>query len=370
MKRNILLFLFLIIALTLFGSNNYVMDLTCTQPTLNILKANYFDPSLPYSQPILFNLSIQNPSKLSGDSNSELHYSLEVEFFWNNSRLTDTTLEPLNLASVYGKKINLTNRDIITRDDNNYFEVIGKFSFDDIMDGNSQLKDFIMDTGRFPDGEYRIDIRLIAEGNYVGTSKSALFTVRNIQNVRLISPGVPAGSSRIPNQCKPIIYNWTSSGFNNKYVIEIKEFDEIYELDPSNIEYNGRTVAEEDVQSRSVYISDYNYQTNKYYAWRAKVKYIGEETLNLGDTHNQFKTSSYNVFKFSGEATTEVTDVFQEEFQNTLLNLNIAEITALFEQGYFPKDGIELNGKKHYGKDAIDKIRELFSTYDIEVSVE
>lgn len=370
MKKVLLLFLSILVTLTLFGNSNYTMELTCTQPTLNILKANYFDPSLPYSQPILFNLAISNPPKNSQDSNTKLNYELKVVFYWNGNLLTETSLEPIGVARSYGQQIRVTNRQVVTNIDNNYFEVIGDFSFDDIMDGNAQLKSFILDTGRFPDGEYRVALELIPEGNYIGTSNSVSFTVRGIHNVRLVSPGVPAGFSEIPNQCKPIIYNWSSPGFNNKYVIEIKEYDEAYELDPSNIEFTGRVVVEEDVQNRSVYVSDYNYQTNMYYAWRAKVKYIGEETLNLGVTHNQYIASSYNVFRFSAEPTTDITNIFQEDFENTLLNLNIPEITALLQQGYLPKDGIHFNGKEVYGKEAIDKLRELFSVFDIEVSAE
>lgn len=369
MKRDIVLLLLLIFTFSLFG-NNYSMELTCTQPVLNILKANYFDPSEPYSQPNLFNLAIRNPNKAFNDSNTELSYALNVEFFWNSNFLTDVVLKPKGVATVYGQQIRVTNREVISNLHNNYFKVEGSFSFDDIIDNSTQLKDFVIDTGRFPDGAYRISMELIPDNPiYQGTSASVTFTVRGIQNVRLISPGVQAGSTNIPKLNQPIIFNWSSSGINNSYVVEIKEFDEAHELNPSNIEYSGRVVVEEDVTNRSVYVSDYNFQPNMYYAWRAKVRYMGEESLNL-DNHQQFKASNYFVFKFSSEPTTEISNPFLDELHQTLLNLNIPEITSLFEEGYLPKYSIELNGRVFYGREAIDKLRELFTIYNIEVSVE
>lgn len=369
MKRYIVLLLFFILTLSLFG-NNYIMDLRCTQPVLNILKANYFDPSEPYSQPNLFNLTITNPAQSSNDYNDELEYELKVSIFWNSSLLTETALEPKSLATIYGKKIRVTNREVISNLGNNYFDVIGDFSFEDIIDNNPQLKDFIMDTGRFPDGAYRIAIELVPDNpSYQGTSASVTFTVRGIQNVTLISPGVRAGSTNIPKLNQPIIFNWSSSGVNNSYVIEIKEFDEADELNPSNIEYSGRVVVEENVAIRSVYVSNYNFQPDMYYAWRAKVRYVGEESLNL-DNHLQFKASNHFVFKFSSEPTTEISNPFLDELHQTLLKLNIPEITSLFEEGYLPKQAITLNGELYSGKEAIDKLRELFMIYNIEVSVE
>ncbi len=374
MKRIIVFFLFFVFIAVIFANNAYDVRLSCTQPILNILKVSYFDPAEPYSQPTLFCLTTTIPPKHDNDNNEYASYQLEINFFWNGSRLTGTTLEPVDYSSVsneFNRMFTVTNRDLITSSDNNYFEADGNFSFEDIIDSNSQFKDFILETGRFPDGNYRIDITLTPTDTnlYDGDEASVNFSVRGIQSVRIISPGVSAGSTNIPTIFKPVIFNWTTSGYNNDFVVEIKEFDHVYELDPSNIEYNGRVVELEEISKNTIYNPSYSFQDNKYYAWRAKVRFIGEESLNQDD-YEQFISSQYSVFAFGDAPNVEVPNAFEAELLNSLQNLNIVEINTLLEAGYLPKDGIELNGKTYYGKEVIDMLRELFMTYTIEVSVE
>ncbi|MBI9032149.1 hypothetical protein JEZ13_09145 [bacterium] len=368
MKRIIVFLLFVVFTSLIFANNAYDLQFTCTQPILNVLKVSYFDPAAPFSQPIILCLRIDLPDGLT---NATADYELEVDFFWNSGRLTGTTLTPVdNIINPNGTFINVTNQHLITASTNNYFEADGSFSFDDIVDSNSQFKDFVLETGKFPDGEYRIDITLIPRSSgYIGDNGSITFQVRGIQSVRVISPGVIAGAANIPIIFKPIIFNWNTSGRDNNFVIEIKEFDQVYELDPSNIEFNGRLVEQEEVTNNTIYTPYYTFQESKYYAWRAKVKFIGEETLNLND-HEQYISSNYHVFQFGCAPNVNVPNAFQEELLNNLQNLNIAEINSLLDAGYFPKDGITLNGKTYYGKEAVDKLRELFMTYTIEVSIE
>ncbi len=373
MKKNLIFLLLFVLTTTIFAETAYLVTGSSTQSNLNILKVSYFDPSQPYSQPILFNLNITTPDKAPDDVSDRAEYDLNIKLFWNGNELTGTSLSPIegfSQANQFSTSFNVTNRDVITSNDNRFFEADNNFSFDDVMENNSQFEDFLLETGRFPDGQYRIEIELVPENPlYQGDSTIISFSVRGIQSVRIISPGVLAGSTNIPLLAKPIIFNWTSSGYNNAYVIQIKEFDQPYELDPSNLEFNGRVVEEEWVNNMTVYNPSYNFQEGKYYAWKAKVKYIGEESLNQED-FDQYLSSSYHVFQFACAPTSEVPNAFQEELENNLLNLNIAEITALLESGYLPKDGIQLNGKTIYGKEAVDRIRDLFSTFEIEVSVE
>lgn len=373
MKRLMIIFLILSLTSILFGNNIYELTGSSSHAVLNILKVNYFDPSQPYSQPLLFNLTIKIPEKLTEDDSDRADYNLMINLYWNGNLLTSTNLEPVDVISPsnqYASQFTVSNRDVITSEDNRYFEADGNFSFDDVMENNSQFEDFLLETGRFPDGDYRIDIQLEPENSlYQGNSTSINFTVRGIQSVRLLNPGLSSGVTNIPQVFKPLVFNWTSSGFNNSYKVEIKEFDHASELDPSNIEFNGRLVEEEWVNNMSVYSPNYNFQEEKYYAWRVKVRYIGEEALNQ-EGHNQFMASSYNVFQFASSPVINVANAFQEELEKNLRKLNIAEIISLFDAGYLPKDGIILNGKTYYGKEAVDKIRELFNEYEIEVSID
>lgn len=374
MKRIIVVLLFLVFTASMLAQNAYNVSLIYPQPILNILKVSYLDPDQPNSQPILFSLKTEIAPKHINDSAERASYELKVEFFWNGGFLTDTTLEPVEHPSEsneFGGEFFTTNRDLITSSSNRFFEADGGFSFDDIMDSNSQFKDFVLETGKLPDGDYEIRITLIPDNPslYTGAVTSRSFSVRGIQSVRIISPGVLAGSANIPTITQPVLFNWNTSGFNNSFSVEIKEFDQTYELDPTNIEFNGRTVEEADVPNQTIYTPTYSFQENKYYAWRAKVLFVGEETLNQ-DNYEQYLSSNYYVFKFGCGPNTEVGNAFQEQFLNNLKNLNIAEINALLEAGYFPKDGINLNGKTYYGKEAVDMLRDLFMTYSIEVSVE
>jgi hypothetical protein len=374
MKRILVFSLLFIVSATLFANNPYSITLTPTQPVLNILKVSYFDPAESYSQPILFNLRTTIPAKHEQDMAEKADYTLHIDFFWNGNPLSGTTLEPVDYPSIsndFGKTFLVTNRDVITSEDNRFYEADGDFSFDDIMDNNSQFKDFVLETGRLPDGNYRINIALVPKDItlYDGDNTSMNFSVRGIQSVRLISPGVFAGSADIPTIFNPIILNWTTSGFNNNFVVEIKEFDQPYELDPSNIENNGRVVELEEISHLTVYNPTYSFLDSKYYAWRVKVNFVGEESLNQ-EGHEQFLASNYNVFAFSCAPNTDVPNAFQAEFLQSLKGLNIPEINSLLEEGYLPKDGIQLNGQIHYGKDAVNKLRKLFMTYTIDVSVE
>ncbi len=373
MKKTIVFLLFLLVTASIFANNTYMVSGSTSQSTLNILKVSYFDPSQPYSQPILFNLNISIPPQADNDASDQAEYDVNIDLFWNGNLLTGTSLRPIDgfsPANQFNSSFNVTNRDLITSESNRFFEAESDFSFDDVMENNSQFEDFLLETGRFPDGQYRIEIEIVPDNSlYQGASTVVSFAVRGIQSVRLISPGHVVGATNIPLISKPIIFNWNTSGFNNSYVVEIKEFDQEYELDPSNIEYNGRLVEEEWVNNMSVYNPTYNFQENKFYAWRVKVKYIGEESLNQAG-HDQYIASSYNVFQFTCAPSEKVPNAFQEQLESNLLNLNIAEINVLLNAGYLPKDGIQINGKTVYGKEAVDRIRELFSTYEIEVSVE
>jgi len=367
MKRIIVSLIFIVFSGLMFAYDAFDLNFSCTQPTLNVLKVSYFDPAEPYSQPIFLCLTIKVP----GDVGSTVSYDLDVEFFWNGGLLTGTTLTPVDGTTNKPGIYTVTNRDLITSTSNAFFEADGGFSFDDIIDSNPQFKDFVLETGKFPDGNYRIDVTLTPDNLqlYAAKSASVSFKVRGIQSVRIISPGVKAGATDIPIIFKPVLFNWNTAGFDNNFVIEIKEFDQSYELDPSTIEYNGRLVEQAEVSNRTIYNPDYSFQENKYYAWRAKVRFIGEETLNQND-HTQYISSNYHVFQYDSAPKVSVTNAFQEELLNSLMNLNIAEINALFEEGYFPKDGINLNGNTYYGKEAVDKLKELFMTYTIKVSVE
>lgn len=374
MKRIIVVLVFLIITLCIMAQNAFELSLNYPHPILNILKATYLDPNQPSSQPILFSLKINIPPKHSDDEAERADYDLDVDFFWNGRELTGTTLEPAqghSESTQFGRFFFVTNQDVITSTSNRYFEADGGFSFEDILDSNAQFKDFVLETGRLPDGDYEIRVTLIPENPtlYTGDVTSKSFSVRGIQSVRLLSPGVLAGSANIPSITQPIVFNWNTSGFNNNFSIEIKEFDQAYELDPSNIEFNGRTVERTEIASQTIYTPTYNFQENKYYAWRARVLFVGEETLNQYN-HNQYLSSNYNVFKFACGPSVDVENAFQEEFLSNIKNLNIAEINALLEAGFLPQDGINLNGKTYYGKEAVDMVKDLFMTYTIEVSVE
>ena len=335
-------------------------------------KINYVDPGAPLNQPTLFMMTFKTPEQDDSDTASELDYQIELSFSWNGADIFKTILVPLGLAREFGSTIHITNRDLITSLGSPYFEFApGEgISLNSIIENNSQLNDLILETGSFPDGRYTFNAKVKGQNSaYTASEKSYSFSVTNTTSLYLIRPGTRAGSAEIRNLADPLVFNWSCNSANPEYVIEIKEFDEKSDLTVDNIENNGRVFFEDTIHYANSFQQSLPYNEGKYYSWRVGVKLFDDNFLNNNNI-TKYKYSQYYVFRYSTSQENTVFNPFHDDLIKALYELDYDDVTALLESGYEPVDGIEIDGKFYFGKEAIQLIKQLLEVNSIDVSVE
>lgn len=360
MKKSISVIIFLCLIGIVGATNYWNIDINASKAIINEFNPNFINPNLPEGQPILFTGSLS--IKTSVDTGSE--YEIQLAMLWNNIEVFDTILIP-NETTVNNspRLILFNNHDLINSNSSRYFRYKSGNELDihSILYRVSEINDFVKEHGRFPDGNYRFIIAIKSNGALVD-SDECFFIVRGNQEIKLLYPGEPLIDEEIVDVSDIQRFQWNTSPQNSEFTIEIREYDEQYELNPSSIAYNGRRVEYVDLDRHSptIYQADYNFIDGKYYAWRVISRLESIERDN--------NMSQFNVFRYNSLANIQQNNLHNKKMINVLYNLNIREITNLLNSGFNIEDGIEVDGLTYRGDSAVKKLQDLYFFDIIELS--
>ncbi len=227
------LLLLLLIVSVVFADD--VLQITLRDDTYNLFYASYIDPDNPASQPILFSGSVTNPSSVT-----VLNYYLKVGMTWNGNMLIDIedadsriiAVDPLNPGGIK----QFDSRDILSNIPTNGFT--GSLTMDGVLDNNPDFEDAILNTGRFPDGIYIVTVQAFddATDNAISEPITLSIQIINPVNIRLLFPGMAAGSTIISYPTQQPTFMWISN--LTDYTLKIFEIDDITSVSAEDIENN------------------------------------------------------------------------------------------------------------------------------------
>ncbi len=297
----------------------------------NEFYASYLDPDNVANQPVLFTGSIQNTSSQS------FNFYLTLEILWNNQHLLDETDGKINSRiPIEANQIwTFTNQDVINNVASGYFKA--HLDVDNIRNKISDFKDVLMETGKFPDGQYIFRFRAYdLNNNLISNTEEYTFTIINYSSITLIQPGLQLGSGilEIPDANPTFI--WTSNASNyifklyhlqseNNSADQLDSTSPLFEVNVSGNTFTYPTAAP-------------TLENNQIYAWK-----IEAETHN-GTNSNDVIVSNYFVFKInSGTSQNGNYNQIITFLQN--IGINHAELQNLVQTGYLPTGMISINGR-------------------------
>jgi hypothetical protein len=355
----------------LYGQNPNVSAMfTPSSISVNSFSTASFDPSTPWTQPIITTLNIQNTSS------QDFKIYLRVEIYWSG------VSTPLVNANYLSKEVlpagamfpSLTNQDLITNQASGPFNQVGSinFSLDEIVEQSTVLKNAVL-AGYFPDGSLSIKIYVQPEDegyqNWSGASV-ATFTinVRNAGVIHLINPGVRVGGNPTLESAIPISFIWNAVGTGfNQYMLTIKEFPPNMPPTQNNVDVMGTVFHQQAIEEGVGSFADFlPFNDGYYYAWRIYTSFYSETNPSLRNEDRQNTLSSdWYVFKYASDSS-----VIQNanEIQAILNMLNNISLQNLYNDGYLPTGTVIYNGRSYTGQDAVDLVETLLGK-ELEIRV-
>jgi len=325
------------------------------QSFFNVLRVSSFDTKAPGNQPVFFRIVVKN--KENNDFNDAY---LRFTLAHNGTELVNSRAK--YKPTIAGKQtFVLTNRDIFVENETAIFgKPDPKISAIDIMDKIPDVKDVVLNTGLFPDGDYKFTLRFENRNNKIISNEVSLnIKVKNPSGIFLVRPGGPAGKTPPTVSDQPITFIWSSNlaGMkDSKFQFVLKEFDDSSMMTPGFIETGGRVIVNEkdlDVPFYSKYIP---LKDGRFYAWQVSTKIIDPAAgrYSKSDEIN----SPFNVFQYVEHGQTDDSGNIAA-VNDFLKGLGIPAIMQLLGDGYTPTGVIEYNGVFYSGNDAEALLREL-----------
>lgn len=325
--------LFIIILLlisTFLLANDLNLSLTGIG-NFNEFYASYLDPDNVANQPMLFTGSIQNTTAQSFD------FYLTLEILWNNQHLLDESDGKINsrIPIGAGQTWTFTNQDVINNIASGYFNA--SIDVDNIKNKINDFKNILMETGKFPDGEYIFRFKAYdMNNNLISNTEEYSFNIINYSAITLIQPGLQLGSGilEIPDSSPIFIWNSNASQYTFKLYHLQSENNSPDQLDSTT------PLFETSVQTNSFSYptSAPSLENNQLYAWKIEIE-NQDGTSSTGTIQ-----SDYFVFKINSGATQTGT---YNQIVSFLQNLNIdsAQIRDLMRNGYSPTGLISIDGR-------------------------
>ncbi len=325
-----ILILFLLIITSFLFANDLQLSLTGIG-NFNEFYASYLDPDNVANQPILFTGNIQNTTSES------FEFYLTLQILWNNQHLLDESDGKINsrIPINANQTWTFTNQDIINNIATGYFKA--HLDVDNIQNKISEFKDVLMETGKFPDGEYILRFKAYdLDNNQISNTEEYSFTIINYSSITLIQPGLQLGNGvlEIPDNEPFFIWNSNASTYTFKLYHLQSDNNSADQLDSTSPLY------ETTVQTNTFRYppSAPALENNQLYAWKVEF----ENQTGTGSTSTI--SSNYFVFKIhSGTSQTGEYNQIITFLQN--LGINSSQIQNLFQNGYAPTGIITFNGK-------------------------
>ncbi len=341
MKKLLLLFIVIGISMTCMGLD--VQINLYENQMFNLFYASSIDPDNPHMQPIIFrgDIAITNEGPNQIDD-----YILKVGLKWNGDRvLIDETVSDSEIEAIQplikGIPKVFTSRDVISNVPTNGF--IGKLTMDGVLDENPDFKDVIMETGRFPDGEYAVTLTAYLANdliNPISNTARLTFTIINPMNIQLLFPGTPVGKSVTSYPMQRPTFMWISN--MREYQVKIVEVDTPSNFTSEMIE-GSIPVCEITTHSTAFPYpaSEQLLEIGHTYAWQVKGR-----VLTAGGANDYWMESPVFIFQIADPND----DPVQMEILYSLLN-NLQEVDGmedfldLLNQGYAPTGNVIYKGQ-------------------------
>lgn len=172
--------IFLLLPFFLFAQS-YDMNIDIVTPMgtyFNTFYPSDFNPEQPENQPIFFQITI---SQLTGFPISD--FQIYIKLTWGGSE-AEVWLTPEDTAL----PMVLTNRDVIN---NNPVGFDSSGNYDNVFNA---IEDYVLQTGRMPDGNYFFLFRILDQsGNQISADKAVTIKIESPVSISLITPGTPLG---------------------------------------------------------------------------------------------------------------------------------------------------------------------------------
>ncbi len=335
MKKFIIFLLLLEIAGGLIA-DRLDLDITPDTKIYNVFYASWIDPANSATQPHLFNATITNTS------NEVLSYDLKINLTWsgNSTPLLDNKMITAANSLEPNANISLTNQDLISKTDNNYFTG-SEINFEDLVSAVSDFENIILETGRFPDGLYTLTVTAMVDNEEVDTASFSM-TISNPVAIKPAYPGVPLGMSPMEITDAHPTFVWVSTLNDSKL--------EIYEIANENVDGQAIEASSVFYEASDIVGTSHAYPINeddlapgKIYAWRIS----GTMSTPLFNVSDWTVYSDFYVFKVA-EVGTNIMNPFSKILLEMLENSSqgVAEtVIALINEGYVPTGNFSYNGE-------------------------
>jgi len=356
MKRILVIIVSAFLAVSLWGAG-LSLSFSPQSVQVNQMSTFSFDPMNPSSQPVMTTLRI--------DSTIDQKIEMQLRVQWNN---TDLIVPPAFYTSINSvgpdNPIILTNRDLITNQDSEYFTGNNNIEVMDVVEANPVLENAVF-SGYFPDGALKIVIDIRPQGirNWEQTGTFTI-NIRNAGAVLLSTPGVRIGQTPPQISQKPVSFQWNAvnTGFNDQKLI-IREFPSSNPPTASTVSTSGAVVYQTDsaqgVSTSSGFSEYLPFVPGSYYAWEVYVPIFDEFNPKIirNNPPRTFRIESpWFVFRFAAE---EAGDTSTNDLQATLSMLGRTAIQSLLNLGYTPTGDVIFEGRRYTGQEALDLLGTL-----------
>jgi len=312
MKRFILLLC--ILAMSLLYAQT-TLNVSPRVQTYNEFYPAQFNPDEPLSQPVFFTLMITG---VVADVES-----IQFDMEWNGISATaiiTTEGDDVPFPAM------LTNQDFINSDPIG-LNVDNADAFDPILDA---IEDYILETGRIPDGTYLFTFTALDEdGNPLSSDQMQLIIQAPIA-IGLITPGGPIGLPPVDITYQTPDFIWYSN--LNDYTFSIFDISDLPEdqRTPEDIEVLSPHFEDSFNTTSLAYPSDAPaLEFDKTYAWRVAAPI----SIPMGTGTELYKSGFY-VFRVVTEGGVDPGEVILGNFLNNVTGEQAAAILELLNSGY------------------------------------
>ncbi|MCD4828297.1 MAG: hypothetical protein K8R90_02550 [Candidatus Cloacimonetes bacterium] len=299
----------------------------------NLFYASYVDPTDPMAQPILFHATFNN------DTGSSFMYELSIDFTWNGNYLMDDAIATAENPLAIGTT-SFTSRDIIAEDNDDFNSNI---TFDGILADNPDFEDAILNTGRFPDGNYTINIVLNEIGGNRTAQGSLVFNVVSPISIQLLYPGTEIGSDVMPYLEMFPNFIWASN--LQGYTFLLWEMEGVINATAEDIE-NMTPLVECECTSATTLPYPPGAPTlemGKTYAWQIYGGLLSP--ADRSGTSNILRSPVF-VFRVANPDDNEVYNQILANFLNNIEGADLSEVYELLSQGFTPTGELTYMGQE------------------------
>ncbi len=278
-----------------------------------------FNPESPQQQPIFFILNFN-----STGTNPITDYKIHVEVTHADGQaVVDLITNDLSPEiPVMPGLLSLTNQDVIN---NNPVEYDSSGDYDDLL---SQIEDYVLATGRLPDGDYNFMFQVYdLDDNPISVPVSVTITIQSPISISLITPGYPLGGfgpMNLMNQFPEFI--WFSNLGN--YTLDLYHIDESIES-AQEIELLEKYHTENDIPGNSfIYpASAPLLEQGEIYAWRVSAP------LAVPGSNETYQSVFY-TFQINMDQGNQIEETIILNFLNQLNTDDIIALQNLLNSGY------------------------------------